>query len=166
MHSQLHTRTSTFLSYKRLLSRHGLSSAMTKAMAENPSLLKGKFLCQKDTLPFRIFRPGRNETKQKPSLQNGIFVWLWSLSPSPPFFFWWLLPWAFVPTMLYWWLLTLSHSWVSGNYVVHFSSGQGLQPETKTTGSQRPRPRPAVNLSVSGHRFQCQLPGVGDATGS
>ena len=67
--------------------------------------------------------------------------------------------------MLYWWLLTLSHSWVSGNYVVHFSSGQGLQPETKTTGSQRPRPRPAVNLSVSGHRFQCQLPGVGDAHG-
>ena len=50
--------------------------------------------------------------------------------------------------------------------MVHFSSGQGLQPETKTTGSQRPRPRPAVNLSVSGHRFQCQLPGVGDATGS
>lgn len=56
MHSQLHTsytyiyiymcvRTSAFLSYKRLLSRHGLSSAMTKAMAENPSLLKGKFLC-------------------------------------------------------------------------------------------------------------------------
>lgn len=67
MHSQLHTsytyiyinkcvRTSTFLSYKRLLSLHGLSSAMTKEMAENPSLLKGKFLCQKDTLPFRIFR--------------------------------------------------------------------------------------------------------------
>lgn len=49
--------------------------------------------------------------------------------------------------------------------MVHFSSGQGLQPETKTTGSQRPRPRPAVNLSVQGHRFQCQLPGVGDATG-
>ena len=41
-----------------------------------------------------------------------------------------------------------------------------MQPETKTTGSQRPRPRPAVNLSVQGHRFQCQLPGVGDATGA
>eukprot|EP00434_Breviolum_minutum_P033008 symbB.v1.2.029200.t1/scaffold3170.1/size62039/4 len=57
---------------------------------------------------------------------------------------------------------------INGNGAIsasELSRGQGLQPETKTTGSQRPRPRPAVNLSVSGHRFQCQLPGVGDAHG-
>ena len=52
---------------------------------------------------------------------------------------------------------------MSGNYVVHFSSGQGLEREAHETLSPRPRP---VNLSVAGHRFQCQLPGVGDATGS
>lgn len=97
-----------------------------------------------------------NETKLR--LQDGIFADFdpWALRPL---FVWWL-PWAFT-TMLYWWLLlTLSHSWVWGNYVVHFSSGQGLQPETTSQ-----TPRHAVNLSVQGHRFQCQLPGVGDATG-